>query len=145
MINKTINHLSRFFLLTIFLLFASPIKSEAQKSIEQALVKHVDEHKDLAMALLEQVVNINSGTMNFDGVKKLAISFGKNLLHLASRPDGWMGQHSSARGISWLSTPEKGCVCCLSAIWIRCLRRTVLFNAFGSSTIRRLAARESAT
>lgn len=66
MTNKTIYHLSRFFLLTIFLLFASPTKSDAQQSIEQALVKHVDEHKDSAMALLEQVVNINSGTMNFD-------------------------------------------------------------------------------
>ena len=75
MINKTINHLSSFFLLTIFLFFASPSKSEAQQSIEQALVKHVDEHKDLAMALLEQVVNINSGTMNFDGVKKVGDIF----------------------------------------------------------------------
>jgi len=60
MINKTIYHLSNFFLLTIFLLFASPTKSDAQQSIKQALVKHVDEHKDSAMALLEQVVNINS-------------------------------------------------------------------------------------
>ena len=71
MINKTIDHLSRFFLLTIFLLFFSPIKSEAQQSVEQSLVKHIDQHKDSAMALLEQVVNINSGTLNFEGVKKI--------------------------------------------------------------------------
>lgn len=82
MINKTIDHLSRFFLLTIFLLFFSPIKSEAQQSVEQSLVKHIDQHQDSAMALLEQVVNINSGTLNFEGVKKIGDIFRKKFTAL---------------------------------------------------------------
>lgn len=82
MINKTIDHLSRFFLLTIFLLFFPPIKSEAQQSVEQSLVKHIDQHQDSAMALLEQVVNINSGTLNFEGVKKIGDIFRKKFTAL---------------------------------------------------------------
>ena len=35
----------------------------------QAITSYVDAHQDEALALLERVVNINSGTQNFDGVR----------------------------------------------------------------------------
>jgi glutamate carboxypeptidase len=42
---------------------------------EQAVVTHVDAHGAEALALLEQVVNINSGTMNFEGVREVGTVF----------------------------------------------------------------------
>ena len=38
---------------------------------ETRIVSYVDEHRDDALALLERVVNINSGTLNFEGVKQV--------------------------------------------------------------------------
>jgi glutamate carboxypeptidase len=42
---------------------------------EQAITKAVDAHNAEALALLEKVVNINSGTRNFDGVRKVGDVF----------------------------------------------------------------------
>ncbi len=42
---------------------------------EQSVAAHVDAHGAEALALLEQVVNINSGTMNFDGVREVGQVF----------------------------------------------------------------------
>lgn len=39
---------------------------------EQKMADYIDQHKAAAMSLLEQSVNINSGTMNFEGVRKVA-------------------------------------------------------------------------
>src|SRR5262245_27063070 len=38
---------------------------------ERAIVRAVDGHNAEALALLERIVNINSGTMNFAGVRKV--------------------------------------------------------------------------
>jgi glutamate carboxypeptidase len=42
---------------------------------ERALAAHVDAHHDAALALLERIVNINSGTQNFDGVREVGRVF----------------------------------------------------------------------
>ena len=42
---------------------------------ERALVTYVDAHNQDALALLERVVNINSGTQNFEGVKEVGRAF----------------------------------------------------------------------
>jgi len=39
---------------------------------ERALVKRVQAQEQSSIALLEQIVNVNSGTMNFAGVRKVA-------------------------------------------------------------------------
>ncbi|HKO15062.1 MAG TPA: M20/M25/M40 family metallo-hydrolase [Gemmatimonadaceae bacterium] len=39
---------------------------------ERAIVRAVDTHNDEALALLERLVNVNSGTMNFAGVRQVA-------------------------------------------------------------------------
>ncbi|HSU93153.1 MAG TPA: hypothetical protein VLI43_05555, partial [Gemmatimonadaceae bacterium] len=41
-------------------------------STERALVKSIDAHNADALALLIKLVDINSGTMNFAGVRKVA-------------------------------------------------------------------------
>ena len=42
---------------------------------EQALVEHIESHNAAALKLLEQAVNINSGSMNLEGVKKVGELF----------------------------------------------------------------------
>lgn len=42
---------------------------------ESRIVSYIDEHRDEAIALLERVVNINSGTLNFDGVRQVGAIF----------------------------------------------------------------------
>jgi glutamate carboxypeptidase len=61
---------------------ASPIQPAAiadkprpLTEIEKKISAYVDEHRDEAVALLEKVVNINSGTLNFDGVRKVSAVF----------------------------------------------------------------------
>ena len=48
--------------------------ANAQSSLsptERAIVRAVDSHRDESLALLERLVNINSGTMNFAGVRQV--------------------------------------------------------------------------
>ena len=47
----------------------------ALSSAERALVSYVDAHNGEALALLERVVNINSGTQNFEGVREVGRVF----------------------------------------------------------------------
>ncbi len=44
----------------------------APSAAERALVKRVQAQEQSSIALLEQIVNVNSGTMNFAGVRKVA-------------------------------------------------------------------------
>src|SRR5665647_617323 len=59
-------------------LIAGPAAARAQTSspalsaTERTIVKSVDAHNADALALLIKVVNINSGTMNFAGVRQVA-------------------------------------------------------------------------
>jgi glutamate carboxypeptidase len=46
---------------------------------ERKIIKAVDQHTENSIALLKQVVNINSGTMNFEGVKEVGSLFQKEL------------------------------------------------------------------
>src|SRR5690349_19182036 len=46
---------------------------------ERALVTHVDAHNSDSLALLERVVNINSGTQNFEGVRAVGRVFAAEL------------------------------------------------------------------
>ncbi len=74
--DKTLKRLRTFFLFCILLLVAAPIAAQVQLSdVEQALARYVDKHNNEALALLEQVVNINSGTMNFAGVRQVGDIF----------------------------------------------------------------------
>ena len=57
-------------ILITFMQASSPLTIE-----ERALAGHVDAHNAEALALLERVVNINSGTQNFDGVREVGRIF----------------------------------------------------------------------
>jgi glutamate carboxypeptidase len=59
--------------------------SLAPSSEERKLVDFVDAHNGEAVALLERVVNINSGTQNFEGVREVGRVFGAELEALGFR------------------------------------------------------------
>ena len=42
---------------------------------ERAMATYIDAHADEAIALLERAVNINSGTMNLEGVRAVGAIF----------------------------------------------------------------------
>ena len=77
MIKMFLSKAPSFFLLTLaFLICSSVTRLHAQLSrVEKKVVSYVDKHNPEAMRLWEQVVNINSGTMNFDGVHKVGQVF----------------------------------------------------------------------
>ncbi len=60
--------------LTCILLFTLPVVAQVSKS-ERKIVKAVETHNLEAINLLKEVVNINSGSMNFKGVRKVADTF----------------------------------------------------------------------
>lgn len=66
------------FLLLLILVMATPLDSKAQEALsplEQSISSFVDDRKEDAIAYLERVVNINSGTMNFAGVHEVGQVF----------------------------------------------------------------------
>lgn len=56
----------------LVLLGAAGTAGAAPSAAERALVKRVQAQQESAIALLEQIVNVNSGTMNFAGVRTVA-------------------------------------------------------------------------
>jgi len=62
-----------FIIATGFLAMAS--FALAEEDIDAELVAHVDHHENQALDLLERAVNINSGTMNLEGVREVGDLF----------------------------------------------------------------------
>lgn len=65
----------RLFVITILFLLPSIVPAGPLSRQEQNLVALVEEYEPEARQLLKKVVNINSGTMNFDGVKSVGDIF----------------------------------------------------------------------
>lgn len=64
---------------------------------ERAIVSYVDAHIDEAIGLLERVVNINSGTMNLEGVAAVGRVFGMELDALGFTTE-WIDMSAVHRG-----------------------------------------------
>lgn len=76
----------------IFALAASPLPTT-----ERALVKFIDAHNDEGIALLERVVNINSGTHNLAGVREVGGIFRAEFDSLGFKTR-WVDQSDVKRG-----------------------------------------------
>jgi glutamate carboxypeptidase len=77
-------------------LFAAPVTSRLS-STERTLVKSIDAHNDEGLALLERVVNINSGTHNLAGVREVGSIFRAELDSLGFKTS-WVNQDEVSRG-----------------------------------------------
>lgn len=75
MILKPISKKVAFFLI----IFSTSFMFSQTGKTEKTIVKSVDKHTQNAIKLLKEAVNINSGTMNFDGVKKVGELFKSEL------------------------------------------------------------------
>jgi len=63
---------------------------------EQKIVQHIDQNNQQALVLLEKVVNINSGTMNFSGVSKVGKLFNTEFQALGFKTQ-WIDGHDFNR------------------------------------------------
>jgi len=64
-----------------FLLAGISTTASAQQltPIEKKVVAYIDEHLPQAIQILKETTDINSGTLNVEGVKKVGALFGKEL------------------------------------------------------------------
>jgi len=74
--SNTINvRLSRLFiLLSLFIFSVHSLRAQLSK-VEKKIAGYVDAHNKEALKLWEEVVNINSGSMNFEGVYRVGLIF----------------------------------------------------------------------
>ena len=81
--------------ITLLLLLINTFLSAQSKKENQLLIS-IDSRTPNALALLKKVVNINSGTMNFDGVRKVGSIF-SNELNAIGFETRWVGGDSFNR------------------------------------------------
>ena len=65
--------------LALTLLIAPAVARAELEPLERRLVEEVGAHNDAALALLERTVDINSGTLNLDGVRRVGRVFAEEL------------------------------------------------------------------
>lgn len=66
-------------LILCFIFFGPYSLAAPLNDVEALIVEDIDKRASHSLTLLEKVVNINSGTMNFEGVRKVGIVFEKEL------------------------------------------------------------------
>ncbi len=86
----------RIFTLLSFVLVPT-LFAQSLTSVEQVMVKAIDQEADAAVALLERVVNINSGTFNPKGVKAVGSVFEAEFKSLGFSTR-WVNQDAIQRG-----------------------------------------------
>jgi glutamate carboxypeptidase len=84
------------FALTVSTMSAATTPPPSLSAAERAIVKHADAHNDEALALLERVVNINSGTQNLAGVREVGRIFRAELDALGFKTQ-WVPQDEVQR------------------------------------------------
>ena len=82
--------------LLLSLVFAATASAQTLTTTERAIARAVDVHNSEALALLERVVNINSGTMNIPGVRAVGEIFVKEFQALGFNPGMWMPKQVGA-------------------------------------------------
>ena len=63
--------LNRFLIVVSCLLLASLTTRAQVSDIEREMTRYIDQTNEAALELLVEIININSGTMNFEGVRKV--------------------------------------------------------------------------
>ena len=61
--------------LLLVILLAFPLQAQKLSQTEKKILKQVEQNQQQAIDLLEKVVNINSGSLNINGVKKVGAIF----------------------------------------------------------------------
>ena len=100
------NHFS--LLVIIFLITGCVYADTPSEDIEKEIVKHIDMEQAQATELLQKIVNINSGTMNFAGVKAVGDIFITELDKLSFNTRWIEGNEFNRAGHLFASRGSKG-------------------------------------
>jgi len=102
--------LPSFILMTLFTMSLTSDVSARQNldDVEQHLASFVDSRVEAAIDLLETVVNVNSGSMNFDGVRAVGAVFGEELGALGFETRWIDGSAFDRAGHLFASRGDKG-------------------------------------
>ncbi|MCH6236619.1 M20/M25/M40 family metallo-hydrolase [Cognataquiflexum rubidum] len=97
---------SLFFLLT-FLLFSIPSFSQKLTKTEKQLIETIDKNYKETLALLEEVVNINSGTFNMQGVREVGRVFEREFAKIGFETE-WITLPDSLKRAGHFVATRKG-------------------------------------
>ncbi len=72
--------------LLLVILFVVPVHAQKLTRLEKKILTHIDNNNSQAINLLEKVVNINSGSLNIKGVKKVGAIFSEEFNEIGFTP-----------------------------------------------------------
>lgn len=93
--------------LFFLLLLSSSVFGQTLSKEEQKIVAKIDQHMPYLMTVLEDIVNINSGTLNIPGVKKVGDRLAKEFSQAGFVPT-WVALPDSLRRAGHLVVSRKG-------------------------------------
>ena len=99
--------MKKIFFFAAGLFFAFDGNSQTLSKTELQLVKNIDQEMPYALNLLKESVNINSGTFNTEGVKKVGELYGKELAALGFSVE-WVSLPDSVKRAGHLVAHRKG-------------------------------------
>lgn len=95
------------FCLAVYLLFGFTAHTQQLSKIEQQILKSIDADMPVTIDLLKESVNINSGTYNITGVKKVGAIYSKELAALGFATE-WIPMPDSLKRAGHLVATRKG-------------------------------------
>ena len=93
--------------LAVLLLFIVKSNAQTLTKVEEQIIQTVDVHMSATIQLLKESVNINSGTFNVKGVKKVGEMYGKELAALGFTIQ-WIAMPDSLKRAGHLVAYKKG-------------------------------------
>ncbi len=91
----------------ILVVFLFSVRAQSLSKIEQQIIKHIETEYNNTLALLKESVNINSGTFNIEGVKKVGAIYGEELKKLGFTVE-WVSVPDSIKRAGHLVAYRKG-------------------------------------
>ena len=95
-------------ILALAIMMAFPAVVQPAPTSEQAIIEAVEQHFPAAVKTLEKAVNINSGTMHFEGVRKVGKLFGHQLTAIGFQTEWLDGSKFGRAGHLVASYGSKG-------------------------------------
>lgn len=96
-----------FFIISVLNLFVVEMQAQGLSKIEKKIVDHIQDNNQSAIELLKSSANINSGSLNIEGVKKVGALYAKEL-EKAGFTCTWISMPDSVRRAGHLVAERKG-------------------------------------
>src|ERR1044072_7914587 len=100
--------MGRWLVAVLSLLTMAQTSTDAERAVVTNILSHIDAHNTEALALLERVVNINSGTHNLAGVKAVGAIFTREFDRLGFTPSWIDGAAGGRAGHLVAEHPGRG-------------------------------------